>query len=290
MTDDSNVIQLSAHSKAAPQAELVQIHPEFRPLPPEHDETALVDLYDSLDPGPYGVRVQANFVQTVDGAVVGGDGRSGSISSPADKRVFSVLRSLADAVVVGAGTARAEGYTRLSPKPRHLAQRRLRQQDDVPALVLVTRSGRIDIERLEVAGNSPVIVHTTTRAEAELTRLRSFCGTENVVVHEDHEEHDGVPPLAVLEDLAGRGFVRILTEGGPALMHAWVCAGAVDELCLTVSPLLVGMPRAAEEDIDGSGPAPSRLLGDLPLPEVVRVRLMSSLTDGATIIQRYSLR
>ena len=107
---------------------LTQLLPHHRPLPPAPGEPDLVALcsdrsaapragLDAADPSRPWVRV--NMVTTVDGQVVGETGLSRAISSPADKRVFGVLRALADAVVVGAGTARAERYTRLHARPAH---------------------------------------------------------------------------------------------------------------------------------------------------------------------------
>lgn len=250
---------------------LREVAPTARLLPYELGEPTLTALYDSgpLD-GPFGVRVQANMVTTLDGAATGAHGSSREISSDADMRVFSVLRSLCDAVVVGAGTARAEGYTRLAAKRAHLAQRRHRGQADVPALVLVTASGRIDADRLDAAGTSDVIVHTSCADAATLDRLRDCCGSGNVVTHADD-----VAPAAVLADLRARGMRRVLCEGGPALLGTWIQAGVIDELCLSVSPLIAGTGPGLV-----SGP-----VFDPPL----RARPLSQLTDGSTTIHRLQL-
>ncbi len=266
--------------------ELVQLHPDHRPLPASDEETELVRLYldrsgaprsglHAADPARPWVR--ANMVATLDGAVTGADQRSGSISSPADKRVFSVLRSLADAVIVGAGTARAERYTRLHAKHRHAQQRRGRGQDAAPLLVLVSRSGQADLDRLDEAGSGGVVVHATRDhcGPARRAELIERLGEDAVVLH-DHE----VEARAVLDDLRRRECREIVHEGGPALLGAWIGAGAVDELCLTTSPLLVGAPdpEAPRGLLDGYA-------GVAPVP----LSLLSLVSDGSTLIQRWGL-
>src|SRR5690606_32109050 len=137
-------------TSASPGTPLTQLLPVHRPLPPAPGEPALVELCSDRsaaprrplhDADPARPWVRANMVATVDGQVVGGSGLSRAISSPADKRVFGVLRALADAVVVGAGTIRAERYTRLHARPAHAERRRSRGQGPVPLLTIVSRSG-----------------------------------------------------------------------------------------------------------------------------------------------------
>ena len=265
---------------------LTQLLPHHRPLPPAPGEPDLVALcsdrsaasragLDAADPSRPWVRV--NMVTTVDGQVVGETGLSRAISSPADKRVFGVLRALADAVVVGAGTARAERYTRLHARPAHAEARRARGQDPVPLLVLVSRSGRVDLDRLDEEGTGPVVVHASADAcpPERIREIRDRLGAEGLVLH------DGpVEPAAVLTDLRARGCREILHEGGPHLLADWVAAGAVDELCLTVSPLLAGPPP------DGS---PRGLLAGGGSLDPGSLTLLSLVTDGSTLLQRWGL-
>lgn len=265
---------------------LTQLLPHHRPLPPAPGEPDLVALcadrsaaprvaLDAADPSRPWVRV--NMVTTVDGQVVGETGLSRAISSPADKRVFGVLRALADAVVVGAGTARAERYTRLHARPAHAEARRDRGQGPVPLLVLVSRSGRVDLDRLDEEGTGPVVVHASADAcpPERVREIRDRLGAEGLVLH------DGpVEPTAVLTDLRARGCREILHEGGPHLLADWVAAGAVDELCLTVSPLLAGPPP------DGS---PRGLLAGGGSLDPGSLTLLSLVTDGSTLLQRWGL-
>jgi riboflavin biosynthesis pyrimidine reductase len=265
---------------------LTQLLPHHRPLPPAPGEPDLVALcsdrsaaprvaLDAADPSRPWVRV--NMVTTVDGQVVGETGLSRAISSPADKRVFGVLRALADAVVVGAGTARAERYNRLRARPAHAEARRARGQGPVPLLVLVSRSGRVDLDRLDEEGTGPVVVHASAaQCPSERTRaIRDRLGADGLVLHDG-----AVEPAAVLTDLRARGCREILHEGGPHLLADWVAAGAVDELCLTVSPLLARSPP------EGS---PHGLLAGGGSLDPRSLTLLSLVTDGSTLLQRWGL-
>ncbi len=160
--------------------------------------------------------LRLNFVATVDGAAEGSDGKSGSINNEADNRVFHVLRALADVVVVGAGTVRAEGY-RPNPKP----------------LVVVTRSGELPPSLLE-GDTSQLYLATGAQAPA-IERAREVLGDRVLVLGEEAPD-----PVALRRTLEERGFARMLCEGGPHLAADLLAAGLVDELCSTVVPSLVG--------------------------------------------------
>jgi 5-amino-6-(5-phosphoribosylamino)uracil reductase len=195
---------------------------------------ALADLYAYPEPTPARGWVRASMVSTLDGSATGGDGLSGTIGGAADRAVFMVLRGVTDVVLVGAGTARAEGYRRPPPQPVFADRRRAAGQTDAPALALVTRSGRLpDANDLFAAGARSYAV---TCANADVGGLRARVGADRVIVA---GEDDVDPELAVVQ-LAGRGLTRILLEGGPSLLGRFEQAGRLDELCLTVAPLLVG--------------------------------------------------
>jgi len=155
--------------------------------------------------------VRTNFVTTLDGAAHAGDGRSGTLGGSIDTRVFGVLRSLADVVVVGAGTAHTEDYG----------------PGEVP-IAVVSRS--LDVpERLVVPGQ---VVITTADAPAD--RLEDLRRTVDVIaVGHGRVDWDGV--LAELDD---RGWRHVLCEGGPSLHGELIGLDLVDEICLTVAPVL----------------------------------------------------
>lgn len=187
------------------------------------DEAALAEVYAP----PEGPWLRANFVSSLDGAATGANGRSGSINTEADGVVFRLLRRLSDVVVVGAGTVRAEGYTRLGP------------DDGGPLpLVVVSNSARVPEVLLEpVPGRGDVLLVTHAAAPGEaVAQARDGLGEGNVLVC----GAEAVDLLELRRQLRERGMPRVLTEGGPSLLGAMFAAGAVDELDLTWSPVAVG--------------------------------------------------
>lgn len=194
--------------------------------------------------------VRANFVTTLDGHATGGNGLSGSINSPADKVVFDLLRALADVVVVGAGTIRAEGYGRLRTEdPALVDLRRSAGRPDHPPLAVVTASGDLPEKVLEPDPHAGELLVLCAAAVAD--KLAARLGADAVIACGT----DTVEASAALEALRARGLPQVLTEGGPHLLGTWIQAGVVDELCLTVRPVVVGGtgPRILEAPI-GSGP------------------------------------
>ncbi|WP_198664114.1 pyrimidine reductase family protein [Jiangella endophytica] len=169
-----------------------------------------------LDAGATWLR--ANMVTSLDGAAQGPDGRSATVSSPPDRVVLSLLRRLADVVLAGAGTVRAERYGPVD-RPIAVASRSL---DLDPAAPLFTEATHRTI--------------VLTCASAPADRRRVFEEVADVVVA--GETSLDVP--AAVRALAERGLTRILCEGGPHLLSAIVAAGALDELCYTLTPSMVG--------------------------------------------------
>jgi riboflavin biosynthesis pyrimidine reductase len=169
-------------------------------------------------PQPSWLRV--NMVTTVDGAAAGEGGRSGSINNSVDRVVFNHLRASADAIVVGAGTARVEEYG-VADRPIVVVSRRA----EVPA-------------SLRGAPAGSVLMATCSSAEG-LAEARQLLGEESVLVLGSHR----VDLAALRSTLAARGWTHVLAEGGPHLLHALVADGVADELCLTIVPLLVAGER-----------------------------------------------
>ena len=226
------------------------------------EQRPLEDLLDLYDPGP-APSLRAGFVVTTDGGVAW-DGGSRDLQTPADAAAFSALRAVADAVVVGAGTARTEGYGPVRYRAAGQAWRAARALAPAP-LVLVSRSADLDPGSRALSGDVRPIVLTCAAARPS-PALREVA---DVVVTGDDTVDLGTA-VAALRD---RGLTRLLCEGGPSLLTAMLLAGLVDELCLTLTPLLVGTAQT--------------LLTE-PLRERVRLEL-AHLVDGGdgTLLARY---
>jgi riboflavin biosynthesis pyrimidine reductase len=186
--------------------------------------------------------VRANFVSTLDGAAAGADGKTGSINTGADHEVFTLLRALADVILVGAGTARIEGYRR-PVVPDKWVRLGLRQdRSDQPVLAVVSRSAVLPATLCEAQGQAGDVLLMTCEAAGTVAirEAEKILGEDHVVVQGDRTVNLG----AVLDDLVRRGLFRILCEGGPHLLHDVVNSGRLDELCLTITPEVVAGPQA----------------------------------------------
>ena len=194
------------------------------------DDAALARLYAY----PRERWLRANFVSSADGAGFL-DGVSAGLSSEDDRRLFGLLRVLADVVLVGAGTARTEKY---KPARRREALAYLRAgRAPTPPIAVVSRTLELDVESPLFTGapsHARTIVITCASAPA---RLREAAARVADVIVAGTAAVDLTEAVGVL---AGRGLSRVLCEGGPHLLGQVAADGLLDELCLTVSPLLAG--------------------------------------------------
>ena len=188
----------------------------------------------------------ANFVSSIDGVVAleGGRAPSGGIisrRSEADRFVMGLLRAFADAIVVGAGTVRAEGGRALwTPEfifPSAAAGfhevRRSLKRSRTPLLVIVTSSGNLDPAQDALQAGALVL---TTRAAEGALRARLPSASRVVAI----SDNSRLEPAGVIAAVRAEGYRVVLTEGGPTLFGQFVEAGLVDELFLTLSPALAG--------------------------------------------------
>lgn len=205
---------------------------ELRRLLP--DPAADVAAAEAYAYPPSGRHVRVNMVTSVDGAATL-DGRVGSLTGPADQQLLWLLRALADVVVVGAGTLRAEGYGPMTVPEELRALREERGAGPAPRLVVPTRAVDLDLSSPAFAqAVEPPLVVTTARATK--ARLRAAEAVAEVVVLGD--EAVDLPGMFALLDQ--RGASRILCEGGPGLLAALFADDEVDELCLAVAPVVAG--------------------------------------------------
>ncbi|MEU7580324.1 pyrimidine reductase family protein [Streptomyces sp. NPDC041068] len=240
------------------------------------DETAdrewsLDELADAYAyPSGEATWLRANMVSTLDGAAQH-DGRSQPISSDTDMRIFGTLRALADVVVVGAETVRKEGYRPPRAREAFAERRAAAGQTPAPAIAVVSASLDLDFSLpLFVSPLTPTFVVTGAAAPADRVEAAAKAGAVVVVAGEGAT----VEPGRVAPALAERGLTRLLTEGGPRMLGQFVAAGALDELCLSVSPMLA----AGDAQRISVGPA-------LEVPE--RFVLASVLEEAGFLYTRY---
>lgn len=220
--------------------------------------------------------LRANMVATADGAARSPDGRSATISSDADRRVFGRLRGLADVVLVGAGTARAEGYRPARVRPELAERRRTAGQTDVPAIALVSRSLDLDLGS-DLLARAAVRTIVVTCASSDPELRGRLAETSDVIVAGEAD----VDLRAAVRALHERGLRRIHAEGGPHLLGDLASADLLDELLLTVSPLLAG------GSYDAGAPL-SRILAGAPLPSAPRpLRLHHVLEEDGSLFLSY---
>ncbi|MBX7453383.1 pyrimidine reductase family protein [Mycolicibacterium sp. 3033] len=193
----------------------------------------LIDRY--AYPGERWVR--ANMVASADGGATTG-GKSGGLGGDGDKALFSVLRELADVILVGAATVRAEDYSGASPTADQRAARQSRGQAAVPPIAVLTRSGSVDPDAPVFRDTEvPPIVFTSAAAAPETRRTLGDLAEVIDVSGSDPESLDVARAVSVLAD---RGLGRVLAEGGPGILGRLISEDLLDELCLTVAPVLVG--------------------------------------------------
>jgi riboflavin-specific deaminase-like protein len=216
--------------------------------------------------------VVANMVATTDGHATFA-GRTKELSSAADRQLFHSLRDQVDAVIAGPATIGIERYGPLVRDPERRARRAARGLEPVPLAVTASRS-------LELPVTAPLFEDPESRIVVlagkggEAPEVRAGLIVERV----PGSDEAAIDLVAGLELLRARHGVRtLLLEGGPTLLGAMLEIGLVDELFLSLAPLLVG-----------GGPEPAIVEGP-PLPQPVRLRLLNLLEDEDFLFVRYAV-
>ena len=192
--------------------------------------------------------LRLNLIAAVSGDAAGEDGTSDTLSNAVDRAVLAVVRDLADGVVVGAASVRAEGYR--VPKTSRL--------------VVVTSSGDLSGHRMDPAEAERVVVvcpaGATDAVAASLGPAVAEAATVLVV-----DDVDGrLDPSTVLRRLRDHRLLSLVCEGGPSLAGQFLRDGLVDELCLSTSPVVIGsgLPVFGRERFDPARLSLSQLLKD----------------------------
>ena len=220
--------------------------------------------------------LRANMVSTVDGAARSPEGLSAGISSDADRRVFGRLRGLCDVVLAGAGTVRQEGYRPAQVKPDFVDRRAAAHQTPVPAIAVLSGSLSLDLTSTLFTDATVRTIVITTESSDTAARERT-AEVADVIVAGDHD----VDLAAAVAALRERGMARIHAEGGPTLLGDLAARGLLDELLLTVSPVLAGGAYSDDAEIH-------RILAGSVLPDAPRpVRLHHVLEDAGSLFLSY---
>ncbi|MEV3854878.1 pyrimidine reductase family protein [Streptomyces sp. NPDC050095] len=223
---------------------------------------------------PAGARGEAwlrgNMVATLDGAAQH-DGRSQPISSATDMRIFGTLRGLADVVVVGAQTVRQEQYRPARARDAFTERRKAAGQGPAPSIAVISASLDLDFALPLFTGPlAPTYVITGAGAPADRVEAARASGSEVLFAGDGAT----VDPNRAVRALAERGLTRQLTEGGPRMLGQFVAAQVLDELCLTLSPMLT------------AGDA-QRIAGGSTLAVPERFELASLLEEDGFLFTRY---
>lgn len=243
-------------------------------LLPDPGTSTLDELYAGLtldDPAPgRGAHVALCMVASADGAVAV-DGLSGGLGGEADLRALSRLRGANDVSLVGAGTVRDEGYVPLSGSAERQADRRARGLRHAPRLAIVTASGRLAPD-LEVFSNPAELPIVLTSRGADRHALAAIKDRAEVHVVADTD----LDAATIVTALAELGLRRVLCEGGPRLNQVMLAGGRIDEVFLTVAPMLVG------------GPVPRIIFGNTEV--ATQLTLVSAYEYGGDLLLRYRCR
>lgn len=193
--------------------------------------------------------VAGHMVAGLDGTAAIG-GRVGALSGDADYTLFRRMRQLADVVMVGAETVRREGYAvpRLAEEAR--AERVARGKPPTPPLAVFSRSLDLDLSRQAFAKapeHAPTMIITCASADPD--RLRAAEAAADVVVAGEER----VEPRVALERLAERGHEVVVCEGGPTVLGQFAADGCLDELFLTLAPIMGGDPLPVAVTPPGGG-------------------------------------
>jgi len=239
-----------------------------RVLPDVADDVDIEAEYAVAADLPWHVRT--SFISSADGAV-SVNGRAGGLGNAGDRRVFALLRDLSDVILVGAGTAREEEYAAPRPTGARLERRRRHGVGDAPAMAVVSERLEFDTGSDLFPDDEPRTIVITSESSppqrrAELARYADVlvCGTRAVDLGE------------AASAMRARGLRRVHFEGGPRLFGTAMAGGLVDELCLTLAPLL-------------TGPGAGRIVAGAELADPSPLLLRHVLEEDGYLFLRYTM-
>jgi riboflavin biosynthesis pyrimidine reductase len=237
-------------------------------FPTDKDPVDAAEVYGDLPQAEGRPGVRLNMIVSVDGGT-SWNGVSGALGGSADKALFATMRSLTDVVLVASGTMQAEQYGPAVLPAAVQDARRQRGQTPVPPIAVVTASCKFDwdLPFFTAATERPIIITGASAPHDDTGRASEVA---DVIVAGDRE----VDLKQALDELGARGARSVLAEGGPTLNGELAGAGLLDELCVTLSPLLA------------SGDA-KRILAGSTLDALERLSLQSICAEDDYLFLRY---
>jgi riboflavin biosynthesis pyrimidine reductase len=224
--------------------------------------------------------VRANFVTSVDGAATR-EGLSRGLQTPGDNAVFAALRDLADVILVGASTAALEGYRPSRPGARRRAWRADHGLAEAPAIAVVSANLQLDLTARLYADAQLAPTVIVTGPSAPVPRRNDIAdlaaaGTKLQLIEVAGDGSGGVDFSDAVAGLFRLGYRRIVCEGGPRLLAAGFRAQAIDEVCLSCSPII-------------AGPAGPRIVAgsEWPPDYVTKLELLGLLEENGALFSRY---
>ena len=253
-------------------------------------------LYTGFDRSHRQPWVMLNMVQSLNGATTTADGLSEGLSSAADQQVFALLRSLADFILVGAGTARLEDYGPAKPNPQQQTERLARGQTAAPTIAVVSGglsldpASRLFSEAVPADAGKPIILTASSADPEHAKRKAALAEVAEVLEVESAATGQSVDLTAALDMLlakrtggsAAPSQCVVLCEGGPKLNAELVSHNLIAEYCLSLSPKLVaGQPLGLLDGLPAAPTSPASPANPLGLS------LLSVLTDDSMLFLRY---
>lgn len=198
--------------------------------------------------------VRANMIASLDGGATD-DGKAGGLAGAGDRALFARMREQSDVILVGASTVRIENYSGAQMSLAQRQERQRRGQAEVPPIAIVTHGADFEHDaKIFTRTEVPPLILTSHEAADD---ARGRFGSVADVIDASGANGDRVDLAVVLKTFAERRLLRVLSEGGPGMISLLIEHGALDELCVSIAPILVG--GQARRIATGSGEAHTRM-------------------------------